>query len=129
MIAVDTNVLVRVLVGDDPQQTKKAERAFVTHATGGGIFLSLLVLMEVGWVLRSAYGWERPTIHARLWRLARTRGVVCEELDVVEAALEAYRTGKADLSDCLIVAKAKSMGAELLTFDRQLAKEHGVTLL
>ena len=65
MVAFDTNVVVRVLVGDDPVQTKKAERAFVEHANGDGGFVSLVVLAEVGWVLAVAYEWDRATIHAR----------------------------------------------------------------
>ncbi len=129
MIAVDTNVLVRVLVGDDPAQTKRAERAFVEHTKGGGVFVSLVVLAEVAWVLRAAYEWDRATIHERLARLVRTRGVLFEDLELVEAALAGYRAGKADLADYLIVGKAHSVGAELLTFDKRLAREEGVTML
>jgi predicted nucleic-acid-binding protein len=128
--AFDTNVLVRVLVGDDPTQAKKAERAFVHHAKAPeGVFISLVVLAEIAWVLSAAYAWDRATIHDRLSRLVRTRGVVFEDLELVEAALEGYRTGKADLPDYLIVGKARSVGAELLTFDKRLARESGVTLL
>jgi len=128
--AFDTNVLVRVLVGDDPVQTKKAERAFLQHAKGPeGVFVSLVVLAEIAWVLSAAYGWDRATIHERLSRLVRTRGVVLEDLEIVEAALEGYRVGKADLPDYLIAGKAQSIGAELLTFDKRLARENGVTLL
>ncbi len=130
MPAFDTNVLVRVLVGDDPVQTRKAERAFVQHAKAEeGIYVSLVVLAEVAWVLSAAYSWDRATIHQRLSRLVRTRGVVLEDLELVEAALEGYRVGKADLPDYLIAGKARSMGAELLTFDKRLARESGVTLL
>ena len=129
MEAFDTNVIVRVLVGDEPTQTRKAERAFLHHANGDGVFISLVVLAEVAWVLSAAYEWKRGTIHERLARLARTRGVHFEELDLVEAALSAYQAGKADLADHLIVNKAHSVGAELLTFDKQLGREPGVKLL
>lgn len=129
MIALDTNVLVRVLVGDEPVQTKRAERAFVEHAKGDGVFVSLVVLAEVAWVLSGAYEWDRPTIHGRLSRLARTRGVICEELELVETALEEYRVGKADFADYVIVGRSRSAGAELITFDKRLAREVGVKLL
>lgn len=129
MTAVDTNVVVRVLVGDDPAQTRKAERAFVEHAKGDGLYVSLVVLVEVAWVLSAAYDWDRATIHERLSRLVRTRGAHFEDLALVEIALEGYRVGKADLADYLIVSKARSVGATLLTFDRRLAREDGVTLL
>jgi predicted nucleic-acid-binding protein len=129
MVALDTNVVVRVLVGDDPAQTKKAERAFVEHASGGGIFISTVVLAEVAWVLGAAYAWTRATIHARLGRLVRTRGVTFEDLELVQAALDEYENGKAELADYLIVGKARSSGAMLLTFARRLARSPGVTLL
>lgn len=129
MVAFDTNVVVRVLVGDDPVQTKKAERAFVKHANGDGGFVSLVVLAEVGWVLAVAYEWDRATIHARVTRLVRTRGIEIEEIELVEHALDAYAAGKADLADYLILGKARSVGGELLTFDRKLAREDGATLL
>ena len=129
MVAFDTNVLVRILVGDDPAQTKKAERAFSEHANGGGIFVSLVVLAEIGWVLSVAYQWDRATILDRLFRLVRTRGVLIEDLELVDAALEGYRAGKAELADYLILGKAHGGGAELLTFDKRLGREVGVKLL
>jgi predicted nucleic-acid-binding protein len=120
---------VRALTGDDPVQTKKAERAFVEHAKGEGIFVSLVVLAEIAWVLSAAYEWSRETICDRLSRLMRTRGVILEDLELVELALEKYRSGKADLADYLIVGKAQTVGAELLTFDKRLAREDGVKQL
>lgn len=129
MIGFDTNVLVRVLVGDDPAQTRRAERAFVEHCKGDGVFVTLVVLAEIAWVLTAAYEWDRATIHDRLSRLVRTRGVSFEDLALVESALEEYRAGKADLADYLILGKARGAAAGLLTFDKRLAREAGVTLL
>jgi predicted nucleic-acid-binding protein len=129
VVAFDTNVLVRILVGDDPAQTKRAERAFLEHAKGGGIFVSMVVLAEVAWVLGAAYGWERSTIHHRLSRLVRTRGVMPEELELVEAALAQYENGPADFADYLVAGKARSVGALLLTFDKRLGRVEGVRLL
>ena len=129
VVAFDTNVLVRVLTGDDPVQTRKAERALVEHASGEGIFVSLVVLAELAWVLSAAYEWNRTTIQDRLSRLLRTRGISFEDLDLVESALAQYRVGKADLADYLVLGKAQSVGADLLTFDKRLAQEEGVKLL
>lgn len=129
MVGFDTNVLIRLLAGDDPAQTRKAEKAFVTHATGDGVFVSLVVLAEIGWVLATAYDWPRATIHARVRQLVRTRGVEIEELELVEEALTAYAAGKADLADYLVLGRARRAGGPLLTFDRKLAREDGVTLL
>jgi len=127
--AFDTNVLVRILAGDDPVQTKKAEKAFVTHAGDDGVFVSLVVLAEIGWVLATAYEWDRATIHGRVLQLVRTRGVEVEDAELVEEALVAYAGGRADLADYLILGRARTTGGKLLTFDRKLAREDGVTLL
>jgi predicted nucleic-acid-binding protein len=128
--AFDTNVIVRVLVGDDPVQTRKAERAFLSHANTDGVFVSLVVVAEASWVLTAAYGWDRRTIHERMSRLVRTKGVIVEELELVQRALDEYMTGKADLADYLIVGKARNAaGAKLVTFDKKLARENNVALL
>jgi len=129
VVAFDTNVLVRILVGDDPSQTKRAERAFLEHAKGQGIFVSMVVLAEIAWVLSAAYEWDRATIHGRLSRLVRTRGVILEELELVEGALARYAVGPADFADYLVVAKAQSLGASLLTFDKRLGRIEGARLL
>ena len=51
MVALDTNVVVRLLVRDDAAQTRKAEQTFLRHARGDGVFLPLVVLVETAWVL------------------------------------------------------------------------------
>ena len=129
VVAFDTNVLVRILVGDDPSQTKRAERAFLEHAKGQGIFVSIIVLAEVAWVLSAAYEWDRATIHDRLSRLVRTRGVILEEIELVEGALAQYAVGPADFADYLVLGKAQSVGACLLTFDKRLGRAEGARLL
>jgi predicted nucleic-acid-binding protein len=129
VVALDTNVVVRLLVGDDPAQTRKAEKVFLEHVNGDGVFLSLIVLAEVGWVLAAAYSWDRATIHSRVQRLVRTRNVRVEELELVESALDEYESGRAELADCLIVGVARAASEALLTFDRKLGRSPGVTLL
>jgi predicted nucleic-acid-binding protein len=131
VIGFDTNVLVRVLVGDDPVQTKKAENAFVRHARGEGVFVSLMVLAEISWVLSAAYKWDRATLHARVSQLVRTRGVFAESLELVERALGEYLRGKAELADYLILCRAREEATieALVTFDKALARTKGVVLL
>jgi predicted nucleic-acid-binding protein len=55
MQAFDTNVIVRLLVRDDEEQCRRAERAFRKAVASGGVWLSVVVLVEVSWVLRVAY--------------------------------------------------------------------------
>ncbi|MBI4818354.1 MAG: hypothetical protein HY791_18965 [Deltaproteobacteria bacterium] len=68
-------MLVRVLTGDHPKETQSAERAFLRHTKGGGVFVPDLVLAEISWVLTSAYGWSRAVTHRSMDRLIHTRGV------------------------------------------------------
>lgn len=125
---LDTNVVVRLLIGDDPQQTPIAEQAFLEAIASGGVFLPDVVLAEVGWVLRG-YALDRLTRHRLLERLVRTRGVVVEDIDAVIDALENFRQG-GDLADHLILARASRAGAlPVLSFDQRFSGHQGVELL
>ena len=128
MKTLDTNVVVRLLIGDDPQQTPIAEQAFLDAIASGGVYLPDVVLAEVAWVLRG-YDLERTTRYQLLERLVRTRGVVVDDIDAVIDALEQFRLG-GDLADQLILARAASTGAlPVLSFDRRFAASEGVELL
>ena len=128
MLTLDTNVIVRLLVGDDPQQTPIAEQAFLDAVAAGGVYLPDVVLAEVAWVLRG-YDLERSTRHRLLERLVRTRGVVVDDIDAVIHALENFRDG-GDLADQLILARAAAAHAlPVLSFDRRFSASEGVELL
>ena len=130
MVAFDTNVVVRLLLRDDAAQAKKAENAFLRHARGDGVFLPLLVLVETAWVLAYTYELNRVVIHGHLLALTRTRGVVVEEAERVQEALDAYVAGAADFADYVILSGIRRAGCKaLLTFDRRLGRERGVSAL
>jgi predicted nucleic-acid-binding protein len=130
VVAFDTNIVVRLLLRDDAVQAKKAEQAFLRHARGDGVFLSLVVLVETVWVLAYTYALDRKAIHDHLRSLIRTRGVGVEEADLVQDALDAYAKGVADFADYVILAATRRAGCKaLLTFDRRLGKERGVSAL
>ena len=62
MESFDTNVLVRLLVLDDPDQCARAERAWRNAIGSGGVFVSIVALVETSWVLRVSYRLDRATI-------------------------------------------------------------------
>jgi hypothetical protein len=125
---LDTNVVVRLLIGDDPRQTPIAERAFLAAIASGGVYLPDVVLAEVAWVLRG-YVLARQTRYELLERLVRSRGVVVDDIDAVIDALEHFRQG-GDLADQLILARAARAGAlPVLSFNQRLSRWEGVELL
>ena len=128
MRTLDTNVVVRILIGDDPVQTPLAEQAFLDAIAAGGAFIPDVVLAEVGWVLRG-YGLERSQRHALLHRLVRTRGVAVVDVDGVIDALARFLKGS-DFADHLLLARASSHGAlPVLSFDQRFACHDGVEML
>lgn len=131
MIAFDTNILIRLLVRDDPGQTALAEQLLQAAADAGEpCFISDPVLCEVEWVLESCYEATRGDILAAMQELFAGDLFVFEDREVLRRVITRYQEGKADFSDCLIGAKAGARGARTTyTFERVLAKEEGFTRL
>jgi len=126
MRAVDTNVLVRLLTRDDPEQFERAER-FIE----GGVFVSHLVIMEAIWVLETGYSVNVSQIAAALDMILNHRDFAVQEPEVVAAALARF-TAKPSVgfSDCLILEVARRAGhLPLGTFDRSLGKMEGTAQL
>jgi len=126
MRAVDTNVLVRLVTGDDRQQLESAEE-FVRP----GAWVSLRVLAETIWVLDSVYERKAPQLIRSLEMLLDHRNLALQDPDVVAAALEQYRKKPTlGFSDCLVLEIARRAGnIPLGTFDRNLAKLPDTQLL
>lgn len=126
MRAVDTNVLVRLLAGDDDKQTEAAT-AFVSK----GAWVSQLVLAETMWVLRARYRLEHAGIAAAVEMLLNQKQVTVQDADVVEAALGLYRRKPAlGFSDCLVLEIARKAGhLPLGSFDKALSRFDGVERL
>jgi len=131
VIAIDTNVLVRLVVADDPQQAALARR-LIEDAVGEGAtcYVSTPVLCELEWVLVSRYRVPRTEIAAVLTRLLDNGAFVFKERNVLLQALAAYRQGRAAFADHLIGAKAQAFGATTTwTFDRGLRNCAGFSIL
>jgi len=122
MRAVDTNVLVRLVTGDDVSQAAAAEK-FVS----GGAWVSHLVLAETLWVLATVYDRDAPALAQTVEFLLKHRDLTIQEAEVVVAALVHYRSKPSlGFSDCLVLEIARKAGhVPLGTFDRTLAKVDG----
>ncbi len=131
MIAVDTNVLLRLLVGDDASQAAKARRLFDrADAEQKSIWVSDTVLVELVWTLARAYSRDRTDIVKALRSLSSHATVVLESAAAVRDAIDAFERGRADFADCLLAMKAQSAGCdEVATFDRGMKGLPGVRLL
>jgi len=114
--AIDTNVLVRYLIGDHPEQSRKAYAAIKSRT----IFVSITVLLESEWVLRSLYGQSTPEICEGFRALAGLPQVTIENLALLAGALEHAEAGM-DFADALHLG-ALSQCDSPLTFDRKFAK-------
>jgi len=122
MRAVDTNLLVRLLVRDEPRQVAAAE-AFVAP----GAWVSHLVLAETTWVLGAVYGCEPARIAEAIAMLLEHERLVVQDADAVTAALGSFRRkSSVGFSDCLVLEVARKAGhLPLGTFDRGLAGLEG----
>jgi predicted nucleic-acid-binding protein len=118
--AVDTNVLLRLILDDDESQSRAARALMRTNAP---LFVSHIVLVESTWVLKAGYRFTRDKIGTVIEMLLDTEGISVESPTIVASALASYRASRAEFSDCLIVEIAKSAGmSPLCTFDEKLAK-------
>lgn len=124
METFDTNVVVRLLVEDDPAQSALALCYWQRAVQGAGAFLPKVVLAEATWVLSRAYGFPRASIVQVLTVLLNTAGLTVEDEPQVRAALGAYAAGGGgDLSDHLILESAHAVGAlSVYTFDQRFAR-------
>jgi predicted nucleic-acid-binding protein len=116
MHAVDTNVLVRLLTGDDAEQTKRAAALFKKEA----IFIPKTVLLETEWVLRRLYRLENKVVVSAFRKLSGLGNVEIEQPMVVTQALQ-WCEGGMDFADALHLASSQNC-RKFATFDEQLKK-------
>ena len=115
MIALDTNILIRLVVDDSPAQSNIAAQLVRDNQ----VFIAKTVLMESEWVLRHAYRFSRAQIEEFLLAVLDTSNTVVEDRPQVERAMEWYRQG-ADFADALHLAAADT--ALFHTFDQRFCK-------
>jgi predicted nucleic-acid-binding protein len=130
LAAIDTNVLVRIITRDHPEQTAKAQ-AFVAGQGEAGVYVAPMVLAETAWVLERAYRWKAADIHQALHITAHCGAFRLD--DTCHNAIDLYQREGArgvGFSDCLILqtVKDKHQGS-LATFDQRLGILAGTTIL
>jgi len=130
MIGLDTNVLVRFIVQDDPKQSPKATRLIesLTSETPG--YVTLVSIVELVWVLNGCYGSRKGEVCEVLETLLCSRELVVADADIVWKALRLYREGKADFADNLIERLSNAAGcSHTVTFDRAAVSASGMHLI
>jgi len=128
MYGLDTNVLIRYLLRDDPAQAEQA-RVAIDNAVQSGepAVVSLLTMLESEWVLRSCASIDKRTVIITFRMLLETRDIMIEQEETLEEALYLYENNSADFADCLMAARYARLGCSaMLTFDRKAAQLPGV---
>jgi predicted nucleic-acid-binding protein len=128
MFGLDTNVLVRYLLGDDREQAEQARMAIdQALLSGEPVVICLLTLLETEWVLRSCAALEKRGVIATFRMLLEARDLKIEEEETLEEALFLYDNHSADFADCLMAAHYTRLGCSaMLSFDRKAAQLPGV---
>ena len=130
MIGIDTNVLIRFIVRDDPEQTRLATSFIdsLTYEDPG--FITLVSIAEIYWVLDHSFKTSRNEIYLTIQSLLTSREIVIEDDFLVHAALQHYLQTNADFDDCLIAECSRARGCDsIVTFDKKAARAIGFTLL
>lgn len=117
MRAIDTNVVVRFLIEDHPDQTRRSKAVMLK----GDLYLSLTVCLETEWVMRSAYQITAAVIADKLEEIAGFPGIAVENPEMLAFAIVGFRSGM-DFADALHLATA-SHCTEMLSFDEDFAEK------
>jgi predicted nucleic-acid-binding protein len=119
MIGLDTNIVVRYLTHDDPTQTAAAMEVMNLLSSDSPGFLSLIVIVELIWVLESLYRFRKNEIEQVMETLLRSKELVLERAEIVSQALRIFRGSRADFADCLVARCAHAAECQYtLTFDQ-----------
>jgi predicted nucleic-acid-binding protein len=129
VIGLDTNIVLRWVLDDTPDQTTAANAVMSTLTPAQPGFITQVTVMELAWVLRSGYGFTQADILEVLDRLLRSESLEFDDEESVWEAVMHVRGG-ADLNDALIAETFRLYGCtEAVTFDRDASRRFGWQLL
>lgn len=131
MIGLDTNVVARLFVDDDPHPAQRARTLVAERCTAERPgFINLVTLCELVWVLATGHGFGRAAIASLVEDLLQAENLVIQAPDLVSAAVAVSRSKPIGLADAIIVEINRSQGCEAtVTFDRRASKVPGLELL
>jgi predicted nucleic-acid-binding protein len=131
MPGLDTNVLVRWLVEDDDRQTLRAQKLFeAARSSQASLFVPVTVILELEWVLRSRYQFDKATVLGAINALLETQELEFQDEAALERAMHLYRSGLAEFADCVHAGICAAAGrAPMWTFDERAARLPGVEQL
>ncbi len=124
---IDTNVLLRYLVGDVPPQADKA-RALMERLAAGAERAKVLesVVAEAAWTLESFYRIPRPEIAEKLATVLSFKGVHAAQKGLLISALAKFGSTSSDFVDCLLATKAQQRNLTIYSFDAKDFRRLGV---
>jgi predicted nucleic-acid-binding protein len=131
MPALDTNVILRYIVEDDPKQARMAQRYIEQHAeAGNSLFLATSVILETEWVLRSVYQFTKDEIIKVFVGLLEAREMTFQDEASLERAVHRYREFNIDFADCLHLASVESFDQlPLASLERKVRDTDGFEAL
>ena len=130
MIGLDTNILVRYFTHDQPAQTTLVLEVMDSLTPAKPGFISLLVLVELVWVLERFFRTTRLEVAQTLETLMRSKEIVVERTEIAWQALRTFQASNSGFADCLIECCGRAAGCEYtLTFDQRASKTTGMRLL
>jgi len=131
VIGLDTNIIVRLVTQDDPEQAALAEDLIERAKEEGEVcFVSDVVLCELKWVLEQCYEATRTDVLTVMQELAARDIFPFENPEALHWAIHLFKESKVEFSDALIGAKARAQGARTTyTFDRALSNHEGFSRL
>jgi len=130
MTGIDTNILVRYFMQDDPTQNHAAAQFLDSLSSSHPGYLSLLTIAELWWVLSRSYKINARELCALMHHLLDSEDLLVENNGLVQKALKRAESNSADLADCLIAYSAEEAGCiRTVTFDQKAARSAGMMLL